>query len=111
MTTSDDLYAAQSFGEFWEHYQKLHANPRVRAAHAVATAAGLGLFFLAIKRRALALALAAPLVDHAIAQGSHRYFDGTSTRPLRRPWWHARAEWRLFRETVREAEYRLHDKL
>src|SRR5262245_46188818 len=99
-TTTDDpsdaLYAAQSFGEFWEHYQKLHHNPRVRAMHALATAAGLGLFVLSVKRRSLKLALAAPLVDHVIAQGSHRFFDGVSTRPLKRPLWHARAEWRLF---------------
>ena len=40
------------------------------------------------------------LVDHVIAQISHRT-HGERTEPLRRPLWHARAELRLFRRTLR----------
>lgn len=110
MTTPDRLYTATSFGEFWEHYQELHAHPRTRAMHAVATASALGLLVLAVTRRSLELALLAPIVDYGLAQLSHRR-DGVKTHPHRRPLWHARAEWRLFRTSLRDAERRLHDRM
>ena len=102
MITTDSLYTARSFGEFWTRYQELHANPRTRAAHALATASALGLVALAISRRSLKLALLAPLLDYAIAQRSHRR-EGVKTHPHKRPLWHARAEWRLFRKSLRDA--------
>jgi hypothetical protein len=110
-TAADKLYEARSFGEFWEHYQELHANPRTRAAHAVATASALGLAALAYSRRSWKLALLAPAVDYAIAQLSHRRFDGTRTHPTRKPLWHARAEWRLFRQTIRDAEHQVYRRM
>ena len=110
-TPADELYAATSFGEFWDHYQAVHRDPHVRALHAVATASALGLLALAWARRSLGLALLAPLVDFAIAQASHRQIDGRRTAPYRRPLWHARAEWRLFRQSLRDAERRFHDHL
>ena len=110
MTTSDGLYTATSFGEFWEHYQELHSAPRTRAAHALATASALGLLALAISRRSRKLALLAPIVDFGIAQLSHRR-DGVKTRPYRKPLWHARAEWRLFRSSLRDAERYVHDRM
>jgi hypothetical protein len=110
MTTSDDLYNAKSFGEFWEHYQLLHSAPRTRATHAVATATALAMFALAVKRRSALLALFAPVVDYAIAQTSHRR-QGVKTRPFRKPLWHARAEWRLFRATLRDAEHGLYNRM
>ena len=109
MTTSESLYNANSFGEFWEHYQALHSHPRTRAVHAVATASALGMLGLAFARRSAKLALLAPVIDYSIAQLSHRQ-DGTKTQPYRRPLWHARAEWRMFRATLRDAEQRLHDR-
>jgi hypothetical protein len=109
MTTEDSLYTATSFGEFWKHYQELHASPRTRAAHAVATASALGLLALAVARRSVKLALIAPLVDYSIAQLSHRK-DRTRTQPYRRPLWHARAEWRMFRASLRDAEQYLYDR-
>lgn len=107
MTTEDSLYSARTFGEFWEHYQELQAHPRTRAMHAVATASAIGLLALAVARRSAKLALIAPLVDYSIAQLSHRK-DGTRTQPYRRPIWHARAEWRMFRASLRDAEHYLH---
>ena len=109
MTTSDSLYAAQSFGEFWEHYQEIHAHPRTRALHALATASAIGMLALAIARRSALLALLAPVVDYGIAQASHRA-EGTRTQPLRRPIWHARAEWRLFRKSLVDAERYLYSR-
>lgn len=109
--TPDPLYAATTFGEFWEHYQKLHAHPGVRAAHAVATASALGIVALAIARRSPKLALLAPVVDYTIAQLSHRTIDGTKTTPIRRPLWHARAEWRLFRASLRDAEHYVYKRM
>ena len=109
MTTSDDLYRAKSFGEFYERYQALHSHPRTRAMHAVATAAALGMFVLAVRRRSVWLALLAPVVDYAISQTSHRR-EGVKTTPMRKPLWHARAEWRLFRSTLRDAEQHWYDR-
>jgi hypothetical protein len=110
MTTTDKLYNATSFAEFWQHYQELHANPRTRAAHAVATASALGLLALAYARRSAKLALLAPIVDYGIAQLAHRRIDGTRTQPMRRPLWHMRAEWRLFRASLRDAEHYLYSR-
>lgn len=98
--TRQDMYTAKTFEEFWGHYDELHAYPSVRVAHAVATASALLLLARALMRRDPRYALAAPIVDHVIAQLSHRV-HGERTRPLQRPLWHARAEWRLFRRTVR----------
>jgi len=109
-TTSDRLYSATSFGEFWEHYQEIHSRPRTKAAHALATASALGLLALAVTRRSFKLALLAPVVDFGIAQLSHRR-DGVKTRPYRKPLWHARAEWRLFRSSLREAEQHLYSRM
>lgn len=110
MTTSDRLYTATSFGEFWDRYQELHARPRTRAAHALATASAIGLVALAVARRSVKLALLAPVVDFGIAQLSHRR-DGVKTRPYRKPLWHARAEWRLFRSTLRDAEQYVYKRI
>lgn len=109
MTTNNDLYAATSFGEFWDRYQEIHAHPRTRAMHAVATASAIGMLALAVARRNPKLALFAPLVDYGIAQLSHR-MEGTRTHPLRKPTWHVRAEWRLFRKSLVDAEHYLHSR-
>ena len=111
MTATHPMYESKSFGEFFEHYQQLHANPKTRAWHAVATASAIGTMAFAVARKNPWLALLAPVLDHTIAQLSHRSLDHTKTHPLRKPWWHARAEWRLFRQTVDDAQQRLYDKL
>lgn len=97
---SESLYAAQSFEEFWDHYQELHAGRGTRLAHAIGTSSALALLALSLVRRSPKLALAAPLIDYAIAQLSHRV-AGEHTQPYRRPLWHARAELRLWRSTLR----------
>ena len=102
-TESESLYTAQSFGEFWERYQVVHAHPRTRAMHFLATASAIGMLAVAIARRNPKLALLAPIVDYGIAQLSHR-MDGTRTQPFKRPLWHARAEWRLFKKSLVDAE-------
>ncbi len=107
---TDSLYDAGSFGEFWDRYEELHANPRTRAAHVAATASAIGLVALAVARRSWKLALLAPVVDYTIAQLSHRTIDGTRTHPTRKPLWHARAEWRLFRKSLRDAEHYVYDR-
>ncbi len=109
MTNNNSLYDAKSFGEFWERYQEIHSHPRTRALHAVATASALGMLALAVARKNPWLALLAPPLDYAIAQLSHRA-EGTRTQPLRRPLWHARAEWRLFRKSIDDAERYLYSR-
>jgi hypothetical protein len=98
--TKHEMYTAKTFEEFWIHYDELHAYPGVRVAHAVGTASALLLLARAIVRRDPRYAIAAPMVDHVISQLSHRA-QCDRTKPLQRPLWHARAEWRLFRRTVR----------
>ena len=97
---SEQLYAARTFEEFWDHYQEIHAGRATRIAHAIGTTSALALLVLAVARRSAKLALVAPLVDYAIAQLSHRG-AGERTQPYRRPLWHARAELRLYRSTIR----------
>jgi hypothetical protein len=94
------LYSATTFEEFWDHYQEIHAGRGTRIAHAIGTSSALVLVVLAIARRSAKLALAAPLVDYAIAQLSHRN-ERQRTQPYRRPLWHVRAELRLLRSTLR----------
>lgn len=67
----------------------------------MATTAAIGLLALAAYRRSIGLALAAPLVDYTIAQLAHRLIEGNATHPYRHPWWHLRAELRLYRESLR----------
>ncbi len=98
--TKHEMYTAKTFEEFWVHYEELHAYPSVRVAHAAGTTSALLLFASAILRRDPRFAIAAPIVDHVISQLSHRV-QGEKTEPLRRPLWHARAELRLFRRTLR----------
>ena len=96
----DQMYEAKTFDEFWGYYQDIHASRAVRIAHAMATTSAIGLLAAAIAKRSIKLAIAAPLVDFAIAQASHRG-EGIRTKPYKRPLWHARAELRLWRSTVR----------
>jgi len=100
------LHDAPDFEEFYERYRAVHASRSVRVAHAVATASAAVLLGAAVATRRPILAIAAPLVDFAIAQASHRR-AGQVTRPWRRPSWHLRAELRLFRATVEDELRRL----
>ena len=90
----------ESFGEFWVRYSRMHRRRETRVMHACATASFLVLVTAGIVLRMPWCIVAAPLVDFALAQASHRIFERNKTRPWRAPLRHARAEWRLFRETV-----------
>ncbi len=96
---SDDLYSTRDFESFWSVYDRMHSDPRTRALHVLATTSAAALIAWGVARRSPAPILLAPLVDHAIAQASHRLIEGNRTTPLRRPLWHLRAELRLFRRT------------
>jgi hypothetical protein len=95
-----DLYAAADFESFFAIYDRMHADPRTRKLHALATASAATLLAWGLLRRKATPILLAPLVDHAIAQASHRLIEHNRTTPLRRPLWHLRAELRLFRQTM-----------
>ena len=90
----------ESFEQFWERYSRMHRRREVRVMHACATMSFLLMVTAGVWLRMPWLILGAPLVDFAIAQTSHRIFERNKTRPWREPLRHARAEWRLFRETV-----------
>jgi len=98
--SSEDLYSAPDFESFWSIYERLHADPRTRALHAVATTSAMVLLTWGVVRRNVAPILLAPLVDHAIAQASHRLIEHNRTTPWRSPGWHLRAELRLWRRTI-----------
>ena len=88
------------FDEFWAWYQSMHARRATRVLHAVATTSAIALLAAALVLHSWPLALAAPLVDYAIAQTAHRRIEHNATRPWRHPIWHLRAELRLFRHTI-----------
>lgn len=90
-----DPYAASSFEEFWPHYVRLHTHPETHALHAVATLCCLTLLGASVALRQPLLAIAAPLVDYAIAQVSHRLFERNATTPWKHQVWHTRAELRM----------------
>ena len=102
MTTSavtdvTDVYSVCSFEDFWPHYVRLHTRPETHVLHAVATLSCLSLLGAAAIFRQPALAVAAPLVDFAIAQASHRLFEANRTTPWKNQVWHTRAELRMLR--------------
>ena len=94
---SADPYAVASFEEFWPHYVRLHTRPETHVLHAIASLSCLGLLAAAAITRQPLLALAAPLVDYAIAQTSHRLFEANRTTPWKHQVWHTRAELRMLR--------------
>ena len=98
------LYDADTFPEFWDRYQELHASDESRLAHVAGTAAALGMIGLAVARHSWKLAIAAPLVTSAITRFGHSNEARRESRDtwVLRPHWHLRAEWRLLRDTFRE---------
>jgi hypothetical protein len=95
----ESLYDARTFDEFWDRYLALHDEPFVARVHAIATASAGVLIVAAIVTGHYWLALLAAPVDYAIAQSSHRS-RGVKTKPYARPWWHVRAELKLFARTL-----------
>jgi len=94
------LYAAKTFAQFWPEYLAVHDDRRVRRAHAVGTSVAYGVVVTGIVTAHAWPVVVGPLAGHAIAQWSHRRFQGIRTAPARRPMWHLRAELRLLRQTV-----------
>jgi hypothetical protein len=94
------LYEATTFEEFWSHYLRMHARPTTQRLHAVATLTAVGLIACGFIARIPLLLLLAPIADYAIAQFSHRVFEGNATQPWRHPGWHVRAELRLLRRVL-----------
>jgi hypothetical protein len=92
-----DAYAVHAFEDFWPHYVRLHTRQETHLLHAVATLSCLALLGAAVVTRQPWLAVAAPLVDFAIAQASHRIFETNATTPWKNQLWHTRAELRMLR--------------
>jgi hypothetical protein len=88
-------YTVSSFEEFWPHYVRLHTRRETQLLHATASLACLGLLGTAMATRQPIFALAAPIVDYAVAQASHRLFEKNRTTPWRNQIWHTRAELRM----------------
>jgi hypothetical protein len=93
-------YDVASFEDFWPHYVRLHTRPSTQWGHALATATCLALLGGGVALRSPLLAALGPLADYAIAQLSHRAFEGNRTTPWKRQTWHTRAELRMFRLVV-----------
>ena len=90
-------YDVATFEEFWPHYVSLHTRRETQVMHAAATLTCLGLLGAAIALCNPWVAVAAPLCDYAIAQVSHRLFEGNRTTPWKNQLWHTRAELRMLR--------------
>ncbi len=86
--------------EFWPWYQRAHQRLSTRIAHAVATLTCGGFLASALISGQPWLALLGPCADYAIAQLSHRLWEGNRTLPWKHPWMHLRAELRLFALTI-----------
>ena len=97
---TEDAYAVASFEEFWPYYVRLHQRRETHWFHAAATSSTALLLATALLRREPAFALAAPLVNHLIAQTSHRLFEQNRSTPWKNHGWHARAELRMLRLVV-----------
>jgi hypothetical protein len=97
---SGDAYTVGSFEEFWPHYVRLHQKPQTHWFHAAATSSAALLVGCALVRRQPLFLLAAPLIDHLIAQTSHRLFEHNQSTPWKNHAWHARAELRMLRLVV-----------
>jgi hypothetical protein len=95
--SADAAYAVRTFAEFWPHYVRLHTRRATHVSHAAATLSSLGLLGAAAVLRQPLLAIAAPVVDYAIAQAGHRLFERNRTTPWRNQVWHTRAELRMLR--------------
>jgi hypothetical protein len=109
---TNDPYAARTFEEFWPHYVRLHTRAETQALHAAATLSCITLLGAAVAFRSPLLALAAPLVDFAVAQASHRLFEANRTTPWKKQHWHTRAELRMLRLVLSgrmAAEVRSHE--
>ncbi len=96
-----ELYTSATFEDFWPVYVRMHSKPITQRLHAVASlSAGLLVVGSLVLRRPLLIA-GAPVVDYAIAQLSHRIFQRNRTQPWRNLRWHARAELRMLRLTLK----------
>jgi hypothetical protein len=95
-----DWYAVRTFEDFWPHYVALHTRRATQVAHALATLSCLALLVAAAVVRQPVLAVAGPIVDYAIAQASHRVFEGNRTTPWKNQLWHTRAELRMLRLVI-----------
>lgn len=98
--TDESLYEARDFDAFWRIYVSLHSRPATRAMHCLATTAMMLCVARGLHQRRLRWLLAAPLVDYAIAQTSHRLLEHNRTQPYRNPPWHLRAELRMWWLTI-----------
>jgi hypothetical protein len=97
---STDPYGVDSFEDFWPHYVRLHRRRPTHWLHALATSSTACLLVTAVVRRQPLFALAAPLVNHLVAQSSHRLFERNVSTPWKNHGWHARAELRMLRLTL-----------
>jgi hypothetical protein len=97
---TDDAYAVSSFEEFWPFYVRLHQKPETHWFHAAATSSTALLLTTALLRRQPLFLIAAPLVNHLIAQTSHRLFEHNQSTPWKNHGWHARAELRMLRLVI-----------
>jgi hypothetical protein len=93
-------YDVLSFEDFWPHYVRMHTRPETHALHALGTLSAAAFVALALARKRPLLLLAAPLADYALAQASHRLFEGNVTTPWKNQVWHTRAELRMLRLVV-----------
>lgn len=96
-----DPYTVESFEAFWPHYVRLHTRRETHWMHALGTSSAMSLVLTGVLLRQPWVLVFAPLVDYAVSQLSRRVFEKNRTLPWKNTLWHARAEWRMFRLTLR----------
>ena len=85
-----------SFGEFWPVYLRAHADPRCRALHYGASAAGIAGLLAAIATMSLWPILAGMIVGYALAWAGHLFMERNLPLTFRYPLWSFAADYRMF---------------
>jgi hypothetical protein len=85
----------RSYGEFWPHYLRAHADPRTRAVHYLGSLIGLALLIAAAVAGDWRLLLAAPLAGYAFAWFAHGVFEGNRPATFGHPLWSFYSDFRM----------------
>ncbi|MGG5818385.1 Mpo1-like protein [Falsiroseomonas sp. HW251] len=84
-----------SYGEFWPHYLRQHANPMTRRVHAVGTVTGLLIAAFALLFGDPAWLLLALLVGYGLAWASHLLVEGNRPATFGHPLWSLASDLRM----------------
>lgn len=86
----------QSFGEFFPHYLREHAEPRTRYLHYVGTALVIGIWVWALLALNAWLILLTPLAGYGFAWAAHAFVERNRPATFTYPWWSFLSDFKMF---------------